>query len=182
MMYTDGKFGERLRKRRQELGLDSKSVAERCCLTEEIVKRAEYGRPIIPEIEQRLAKALDTTVEHLCLGIEPGQEAVVPALDKVIKKKELGEKQIDHLLEIIRNQFGRTALTALQPPDVDAWEDMLDKISSGQFDPPTQASLPESSRSEVVGPISTCPKCNWMIFDADNPYCPNCWRPWYIAN
>lgn len=178
LMDTDGRFGQRLRKCREKLGLSKRTLAQRIGLSEETVARAEQSRPIIPEIEQKLAEGVGTTIEYLCAGIEPGQESMYKAVHSVIKKRHVGTKEAEELLQVGRSFFNRLPGQTL---DEQAWEEILDKFVSGKFESPDQLSLLGNRPAEDRGAISICWKCNAPIYDADNQFCPNCTRPWNTA-
>lgn len=116
-MALHDNFRERIRRRRQELGLTQRAVAERMGVTPAFVTQAELGMNI-PRLDtvERFAQALNCSSLELLLQVEAASE---PATSAAEANRQRSVRMIDALpLRSGPPTVGKTATTAAGGRDV----------------------------------------------------------------
>jgi len=153
----NGTFGRRLQKERKKRGMSRDFLAKQADITVSCLKNMEDDIPPFPDVIERLAMALDTTVEYLRTGENPILTRSLQNLESYVKEKAINNEEA----EFLRNQVVEKASLRASAPQGTIDFDNLRKIHKRQQ------------------PISgLCWRCRYGITSDTGYCCPNCGSLW----
>jgi len=103
-------FGTRLQRLRKKRGMSRECLAQKANITLKCLKSLEGDIPVFPDVIQRLASALDTTVEYLKTGDDPIITQSLQNLEVYIKNEAIDDKAAEELRDRVVKKITRTSV------------------------------------------------------------------------
>ena len=159
-MIRDVSFAENIEKARKLLGLSYVQIARRLGLSEEIIRRSHEGRPLIPEIEEKIIESYIRDLGTKLADSKSNNPALADVFVNVVRKFELRLGDAITLFEVGISKKISNASTRHPSPmvvdDLGIWEVVLEDIAKGIGQP----SIPYRPPRLVIQYTDDCWYCN----------------------
>jgi len=181
-LLSDGHSGERIKKRRIELGLTIKDVALKAELPE--IVYSDFEERTIWDIHgaaESIARVLQTTVAYLFLGLQVESDRIIEPLmaflGKLVDETGLSEPEVIEVVRVFFEKGRYTRILEIVSQDFNRWKELLSQVSDDPFEDQFQLAIPRKAPTAIIDPVvGECSRCRNKILESDRNQCSKCGR------